>query len=51
MIEAENKMRDELKEKTLEWLYKNTYSKFSEEKKKNIKIWLSNNTNNQSLKK
>ena len=46
MIEAENKMRDELKEKTLEWLYKNTYSKFSKEKKKNIKIWLDNNTNN-----
>ena len=46
MIEAENKMRAELKEKTLEWLYVNTYSKFSERKKNNIKIWLSNNTNN-----
>ena len=39
-------MRAELKEKTLEWLYVNTYSKFSERKKNNIKIWLSNNTNN-----
>ncbi len=46
MIESENKMRESLKEKTLQWLYDNTYNKFSDEKKKNIKIWINKNTNN-----
>lgn len=43
MVDAEEKMREHLKSKTLEWLYKQTYSTFSKEKKKAIKEWLAEN--------
>ena len=36
MIEAENKMRDLLKEKSLKWLYDNVYNKLSYSKREAI---------------
>ncbi len=40
MSEAEEQMRNYLREKSLEWLYKTVYGDMSEKKKDNVEDWL-----------
>lgn len=42
MQEAEELMRNQLRKKTLRWLYENVYKDFSVDKKKTIADWLGN---------